>query len=128
MDSSSEYLDMFVPYSTLTVSGNNVTMMGETMPISAVESNGARLSYSGGTLTVVMTDDGETATYRYRKSYERTRDFVIHLLLSHRKIITIPRVVSSSAIPIQQPTMPMPILRPRSQLKNTMMHQFENMP
>ncbi len=53
---------------TATVSGSDVTIMGETFDIATWEAAGATITFEGGKLKVDMSAGGETATYIYVKS------------------------------------------------------------
>ena len=55
-------------FKTATVSGDNVTIMGETFDIATWEAAGATITFEGGKLKVDMSEGGETATYIYVKS------------------------------------------------------------
>ncbi len=55
-------------FKTATVSGDNVTIMGETFDIATWEAAGATITFEGGKLKVEMTSGGATATYIYVKS------------------------------------------------------------
>ena len=55
-------------YSTLTVSGNNITLGGVTNSKSVWEQAGASFAVDGNDVDVTLTSGGTTCVYKYRKA------------------------------------------------------------
>ena len=58
----------FASFSSVTVSGDNITFMGTTSSKSTWEQAGATFTVNGNNLDIVLTSGGQTATYSYTKS------------------------------------------------------------